>query len=548
MSNTMNDKIFYHIYPLGFCGAPRFFQNDNVHTIKELINWIPHLKQMHINAIYLGPVFESYEHGYDTSDYRNIDARLGTNEDFKEVCDALHNADIKIVLDGVFNHVGRNFWAFLDVQKNLHQSHYASWFHNLHFNGSSPYGDPFQYDSWEGHYNLVKLNLHNEEVVQHLLECVGMWMDEFKIDGLRLDAADCIEPAFFKRLKQFCENKNKDFWLMGEIIHGNYAMWANSTMLDSVTNYECYKGLYSSLNDHNYFEIAHSIRRQFGNGGIYEKLHLYTFVDNHDVNRIASTLKEKEDIFNIYTLLYTMPSIPSIYYGSEWMLEGKKHNGSDADLRPQINLSLMDDTNPLFLHLCKLGEIYKNHSALQDGIYEEVLLRNEQYIFQRRNETETVYIAFNTAPNSADLEFNCPHALQDAFTGTIYPVQNGKIKIDLPSKKAMILTAVNPNMLTEEVIESKTEEPVVNVFAIPKEETNTLNNTSLNIRPGVYEHFKGKHYTVLYTAAHSETLETYVVYRQLYGDESVWVRPASMFLEEVEHNGKKTPRFKFLHD
>ena len=141
---------------------------------------------------------------------------------------------------------------------------YCDWFAGLNFGGSSPYGDPFWYEGWNGYYNLVKLNLKNWHVCDHLIEAVGYWMDEFQIDGIRFDAADCVDFDFFKRIRSFCKGKKPDFWLMGEIIHGDYKRWANPEMLDSVTNYECYKGISSSHNDKNYFEINYSINRQFG--------------------------------------------------------------------------------------------------------------------------------------------------------------------------------------------------------------------------------------------------------------------------------------------
>lgn len=553
MSSVMNDRIFYHIYPLGFCGAPQYYEEKETHAIKEIINWIPHLKKLNVNAVYLGPVFASSQHGYDTSDYRRIDPRLGTNEDFQEVCKALHDAQIKIVLDGVFNHVGRSFWAFLDVQKNLEHSRYKDWFHHLHFNGQSPYGDPFQYDSWEGHYNLVKLNLHNEEVVQYLLESVGMWIETFGIDGLRLDAADCIEPSFFKRLKQYCKTKKEDFWLMGEIIHGNYTMWANSDMLDSVTNYECYKGLYSSLNDHNYFEIAHSLGRQFKQGGIYEHLHLYSFVDNHDVNRIASTLRNKNDVYNLYTMLYTMPSIPSIYYGSEWLLEGTKHNGSDADLRPQIPLETMNDEHPLMQHLIALGQIYQDHSALYSGTYEEVMLKNEQYIFQRKNEQETVLIAFNVADQDYSCKVSSPTSCRDTFTNQVYPSFNNEIEITIPAKQALILVPMQENSSQKEIEEIKQvqpqkEEPKEMQKETPKEMlADTKKAMDTTVPYGVYEHISGIHCSVLYNAKHSETSTPYVVYRELTKEGNIQVCPTAMFLEEVQIDGNMVPRFRFLH-
>ena len=227
--------VFYQIYPMGFCGAP--FENDGVavNRIQKVKEWIPHLEKLGIGAIYFSPVFESDTHGYDTRDYKKIDCRLGTNQDFKEVCEALHRAGIRVVLDGVFNHVGRGFWAFQDVKEKREASPYKDWFH-INFGGNSGYNDGFWYEGWEGHYELVKLNLRHPDVVRHLLDAVGMWMDRFHIDGLRLDAADCVDFDFFRALKGYVRERNPDFWLMGEIIHGDYARWANPELLDSVTN------------------------------------------------------------------------------------------------------------------------------------------------------------------------------------------------------------------------------------------------------------------------------------------------------------------------
>lgn len=256
MNLWIRESIFYQFYTLGFCGVlepGKIYDKKN--RLSKIGKWIPHLKEMRINAVYFSPIFQSSYHGYDTKDYYKVDERLGTNEDFKEVCEQLHKNDIRIILDGVFNHVGREFWAFKDVQINGVNSKYCSWFADLNFNSKSPMGDEFNYQSWNGCYDLVKLNSKNEEVINHLLQAVSTWIDEFDIDGLRLDAADSIDFEFFKVLKRFVEGKKKDFWLMGEVIHGDYNRWANTESLDSVTNYECYKGIYSSHNDKNYLKL-----------------------------------------------------------------------------------------------------------------------------------------------------------------------------------------------------------------------------------------------------------------------------------------------------
>ncbi len=410
MNLWIRESIFYQFYTLGFCGVlepGKIYDKKN--RLSKIEKWIPHLKEMRINAVYFSPIFQSSYHGYDTKDYYKVDERLGTNEDFKEVCEQLHKNDIRIILDGVFNHVGREFWAFKDVQINGVNSKYCSWFADLNFNSKSPMGDEFNYQSWNGCYDLVKLNLKNEEVRNHLLQAVSTWIDEFDIDGLRLDAADSIDFEFFKVLKTFVEGKKKDFWLMGEVIHGDYNRWANAESLDSVTNYECYKGIYSSHNDKNYFEIAYSLNRLFGPGGIYKNLCLYNFVDNHDVNRLASTLKKPEYIYNSYILLYTMPGVPSLYYGSEYGLKGVKGNGTDLPLRPELEFGKIDEQDDkLFELIKKLGNIRINSEALKYGDYEQVVVKNEQFIFSRNTDNDRVCVILNLSDKESVLEFRLP--------------------------------------------------------------------------------------------------------------------------------------------
>ena len=404
----VKDAVFYHIYPLGAFGCPR--ENKGLetagHRILKLIEWIPHLKEIGVNAIYLGPIMESGTHGYDTYDYYKIDSRLGSNEDFKKVVAKCHSNGIKVVLDGVFNHVGRGHIAFSDVMKNREKSSYRDWIAGLNFGGNNWHNDGLSYECWSGAEELVKLNHRCDAVDNHILNAVGMWIDEYDIDGLRLDAADCIERGFFNRLKNFTEQKKASFWLMGEIIHGDYNIYVNENMLDAVTNYECWKGIYSSHNDHNYFEINYAMKRQWGQGGLYAGKYLYNFIDNHDVNRIATLLKDKENIYPTYTLLFTMPGIPSIYYGSEWAIEGDK-NSKDGDyaLRPEIDIKNMSNPD-LIDHIKTLSEIRRSSIALKQGTYEEVQVRNETLVFARVYEDEYVIVALNNTAEKKQLSFD----------------------------------------------------------------------------------------------------------------------------------------------
>lgn len=207
----INESVIYNIYPLGFCGAPKENDFKQEYRLDKIYGWIDHMKSMSVNALVFNPVFESSKHGYDTIDYKKIDCRLGDNESFKKICKTLHDNGIRIMLDGVFNHVGRDFFAFKDVRQNRENSRYASWFENVNFRNNSPYNDGFSYEGWAGYYDLVKLNLHNDEVVNYLLDCARFWIDEFDIDGLRLDAADCIDIEFFKKLKKCLQREKVRF-------------------------------------------------------------------------------------------------------------------------------------------------------------------------------------------------------------------------------------------------------------------------------------------------------------------------------------------------
>ena len=393
------------------------------HRILKVNDWIPHIEKLGANAIYFSPVFESDTHGYNTRDYSKIDTRLGTNEDFQSVCKNLHKAGIKVVLDGVFNHVGRGFWAFQDVLEKRWDSPYKDWFH-ISFDGNSNYNDGLWYEGWEGNYDLVKLNLRNEDVIQHIFSCIKGWVEEFDIDGLRLDVAYCLDHDFLRRLRSFCDGLKPDFFLVGETLHGDYNQWMNDSMLHSVTNYECYKGLYSSFNSMNMFEINHSLLRQFGpdNWTLYKGKHLLSFVDNHDVTRVASILSNENHLPLIYALAFGMPGIPCVYYGSEWGAKAKKEDGDPA-LRACFE---KPEWNDLTTFISKLAEAKKHSNALNYGDFRSVLLTNRQCIFERKTDSERVLVAINAddQPFMAHFDAGCGTAI-DLITGETHDFGGG---------------------------------------------------------------------------------------------------------------------------
>ncbi len=425
------ESVFYQIYPLGFCGAP--FENDGEEKprILKVIDWIPHIVKLGADAIYFSPVFESDTHGYNTRDFKKIDCRLGNNDDFAKVCKELHKEGIKVVLDGVFNHVGRGFWAFQDVLANREGSKYREWFH-INFGGNSNYNDGLWYEGWEGNYDLVKLNLRNEEVVQHIFDAVRSWVSEFDIDGLRLDVAYCLDKDFLKRLRQFTDSLKEEFFIVGETLHGDYKQWANNEMCHSVTNYECYKGLYSSFNSMNMFEICHSLARQYGpeEWTLYKGMHLLSFVDNHDVTRIASNLSNEKHLPLIYALAFGMPGIPCVYYGSEWGAKADKSEGDPA-LRACFEEPVFGE---LAEWISKLAKAKKGSKALNYGNYHNIVLTNQQCIFERACEGERVLVAINASdqPCVAHFDAGCGMA-EDLITGKPHDFGGGS---ELPAYSA----------------------------------------------------------------------------------------------------------------
>lgn len=538
----INESVIYNIYPLGFCGAPRDNDGKLVYRLDKIYDCIEHLKKMSVNVLVFNPLFESSRHGYDTIDYRKVDCRLGDNNSFKKICKTLHENGIRIILDGVFNHVGRDFFAFKDVQQNLGNSRYCNWFQNLNFGGRSPKGDPFWYEGWAGYYELVKLNLQNDEVENYLFDSVKFWIDEFDIDGLRLDAADCIDLEFFKKLRSVCKSKKPDFWLYGEITHGDYNRWANERLLDSVTNYECYKGIYSSHNDHNYFEIAHSLNRQFGNGGIYRNIYTYNFVDNHDVNRIASDLKDKKHLENVYTLMYTMPGVPSIYYGSEYGIEGKRTQSSDYELRPCLDLNNVENANyDLLNHIIKLGKVRLALEALKYGKFDNVNIMNEKLVYKRFTDNQTVFVAFNLSDRDEKIAFDtgCNAKLTDVLNDNEVIDVNGYFDLSMKPYSSRILVVNDGSFKVD--FDAECEVKTATIEAPAKIETKA--KKLKNVKKGRYRHFKGTEYEVLGVSTHSETGEKLVIYMSVDGKETLWARPYDMFIDVVEHDGKTVNRF-----
>ena len=446
MSTWYERGVFYHMYPLGMTGAPKHNDATEVtNRFEELDKWISHIRSLGANAIYIGPLFESTSHGYDTRDYKLVDRRLGDNGSFRKFVDQCHQEGIKVVVDGVFNHTGREFFAFKDIQEKRWDSPYKDWYKGVNFDWQSPCGDSFGYEAWQGHFGLPCLNLFNPDVRSYLFDVIRFWIDEFDIDGIRLDCANVLDFNFMKEMRSQTEAMKEDFWLMGEVIHGDYSRWVNNEMLHSVTNYELHKSLYSGFNDHNFFEIAHNVRRLEAIGR-----QLYTFVDNHDEDRIATKLKLREHLFPIYICLFTLPGIPSIYYGGEWGIEGKRTNTSDEALRPAISIEQEGELHCELTDLiAQLGQIHSQQEPLHTGRYQELLLTNRQYAFARHGEDSVIITAVNNDDEPAELTIPVPLQASEAVNllepADRLPISDGKVHIKLKGNWGAVLKLKGEN-------------------------------------------------------------------------------------------------------
>ena len=435
-----DEAVFYHIYPLGLSGAPK--QNEYgepVHRLKDMKVWIDHIKECGFNAIYIGPLFESVGHGYETTDYKKLDSRLGDNEDLIDFVATCHEKGIRVIFDGVFNHTGRDFFAFKDIKENRENSKYRDWYCNVNFWGNNEYNDGFSYDNWGGYNLLAKLNQRNPEVRDYICDVIRFWVSEFDVDGIRLDAADVLDFDFMKALRHVANEVKPEFWLMGEVIHGDYNRWANENTLHSVTNYHLHKALYSGHNDHNYFEIAHTVKHLNDMGG----LKLYNFTDNHDVERIYTKLNNKKHFAPAHILCYTLPGVPSMYYGSEFGIEGKKERWSDDSLRPELHYEDYKDAlkkNPCTALIARLGKVRQEVKALSYGDYRELMLTNRQYAFSRNHEGVSVVVTVNN--DDSDFVMTVPAGdvaeYIGALSGEKVSVVNGNIAVNVKANSGEI--------------------------------------------------------------------------------------------------------------
>lgn len=365
--------IGWHVYPLGFVGAPARLESQEVsHRLAHLGAWLDHAVALGCSSLALGPVFSSASHGYDTLDYFTIDPRLGDDDDFDHLLQAAHARGLSVLLDGVFNHVSRRNRIVQDAQS------------------AGPDSDAGRMVRWcagrldvfEGHSDLVALNHDNPAVREHVTRIMNYWCGR-GVDGWRLDAAYSVNPEFWAAVLPSVREKYPDVWIFGEVIHGDYASIVRASGMDSVTQYELWKGIWSSIESRNFFELDHALGRHNEFSDAFTPM---TFVGNHDVTRIASRVGQDGAVLAT-AILATIGGIPLIYYGEELAYRGVKEErfGGDDDIRPVFPASPADLSNlgadTLRAHQSLLG-LRRRHPWLVDARTESLDLTNERYVYR----------------------------------------------------------------------------------------------------------------------------------------------------------------------
>jgi cyclomaltodextrinase len=411
--------IWWHVYPLGFTGAEagRDAAAPVVHRLGQLHNWLDHALRLGASGLALGPVFASETHGYDTEDHYRIDPRLGDDGDFDALVAAAADRGLRIMLDGVFNHVGRAHPAFRAVLEQGPAAPTAGWF-RLRWPGGperwTPGTEP-DYDDFEGHHRLVALDHSAPAVADYVTEVMVHWLDR-GVSGWRLDAAYAVPTAFWARVLPRVRDRHPEAYLMGEVIQGDYTAIVTAGRLDSVTQYELWKAIWSSLNDGNFFELAHALGRH---DGYLEHFVPYTFLGNHDVTRIASRLTDPAHLAHALVVLTTTGGTPAVYAGDEHAFRGVKEDreGGDDAIRPRFPAS-PDELSPAGLPTYHLHQeligLRRNHPWLHTARTEVLDLSNESISYAARAGGQGLVVALSTA--SAAVTLKAPGA-RDLLAG-----------------------------------------------------------------------------------------------------------------------------------
>ncbi|TWP38939.1 alpha-amylase family glycosyl hydrolase [Leekyejoonella antrihumi] len=392
------DSLWWQVYPLGALGADTTGQDRGArHTLRDLAAWLDYAVELGTNGIALGPIFRSMTHGYDTTDYFTIDERLGTLSDFDALIEECHRRGLRVMLDGVFNHVGKEHPAFQEVLTQGSPASRCDWFDLTWPTGDQPGAVP-AYRSFEGHDSLITLN-HDEPAVRDLVvDVMCHWLDR-GADAWRLDAAYAVPVGFWSLVLSRVRERHPDVYVMGEVLHGDYSEFVTSSGVDAVTQYELWKAIWSSVNDRNLFELDHALGRH---NTLVESFLPWTFVGNHDVTRLATQLTQPEHLAHALVVLTTVGGTPAVYYGDEQAFEGLKEErfGGDDAIRPALPdrpEELAPDGWPVYRLHQELIALRRRHRWLTYATVEQLHLTNEQLVYRSAYDDNSLVVALSLA-------------------------------------------------------------------------------------------------------------------------------------------------------
>ncbi|MHC9295979.1 alpha-amylase family protein [Mycobacterium sp. LTG2003] len=407
--------IWWQIYPLGFVGAFPADQPPTAddHRLRRIVEWLDHAVELGVSGIALGPLFESRTHGYDTTDHFRIDPRLGDDADFDHLIAEAHQRGLKVLLDGVFNHVGTDFEQYRQALEGGPDHPASEWFRRR--------GAQSEFTTFEGHGELIALNHDNPDVVEYTATVMRHWLGR-GADGWRLDAAYAVPDRFWAQVLPAVRREFADAWFVGEVIHGDYQATVAAATFDSVTQYELWKAIWSSLNDGNFHELDWALQRHNDFLRTFVPL---TFIGNHDVTRIASQLENPQHLEHALVILLTTGGTPSIYAGDESAYRGVKEDrrGGDDAVRPAFGSPPADSAQPgadvRRLHQYLIG-LRRRHPWLHTATTSALSLTNTQYVYRADGDAGALIVALNVddAPLRVSLaELGVPAGLVVAGSG-----------------------------------------------------------------------------------------------------------------------------------
>jgi cyclomaltodextrinase len=400
--------VWWQVYPLGFVGAWPMRGTGPVpadqHRLRRLESWLDYAVELGASGLLLGPIFASETHGYDTIDHLRIDSRLGDNGDFDALIAAAHDRGLRVLVDGVFNHVGRGHPAFQAVLEQGPSAPTASWFRLTWPDGEWRPGLEPEYATFEGHDSLVALNHLEPAVADYVADAMTHWLRR-GVDGWRLDAAYAVPTGFWAEVLPRVRVEHPEAYFVGEVIHGDYEDFVDKSTVDSVTQYELWKAIWSALNSANFFELSWALERH---NGFLETFVPQTFVGNHDVTRLASQLEDERDIALAVAILCTLGGTPSIYYGDEQAFHGVKEDraGGDDAVRPEFPEkpdALAPYGWPTYrLHQDLIG-LRRRHAWLHTARSTVRHLTNEQLTYEVSDGTNRLLLVLNIADAAVDV-------------------------------------------------------------------------------------------------------------------------------------------------